>query len=418
MSVSIPAERERQRAAQMIQRVDHQACFAHQERDALRPPAGDVGQHQRPDETAGQRPAAVRDEICLDETRSRVLPIAERTYRHAAPQPVQRGAPALTGRHGPRGRQAAVDRRGTHRQAKGIEYVEESQRGILAMSTSREVPVSGYVPPRSLGEADIQRMVENGVPEREAREVVSYDYVAWDERTYGDEIMPVTIDLLDIGRVPAWAKGSEPSIEHAVEVALLKDPPPFDRYVSAAWPGPAAGPVEQWGGAQAAAERALVPEKWEEPSLLSLEERRVAVFDPATGSAAWFQLIFADTEGPWDDEAIHAGSAEAQWHLFEYEAESDTPWDNEDDEARMVTCRDSWTVMRLKSWRPNCLIAEPPFDDGLNQDGLRELLDHGVLFRRLGLLVAAFRRWCDFTDPQRSAEPESGWFELLGDLEK
>ena len=75
-------------------------------------------QHQRPDEAAGQRPAAVRDEICLDETRSRVLPIAERTYRHAAPQPVQRGAPApaLTGRHGPRGRQAAVDRRGTHRQ--------------------------------------------------------------------------------------------------------------------------------------------------------------------------------------------------------------------------------------------------------------------------------------------------------------
>ena len=68
-----PAERERQRAAQMIQRVDHQACFAHQERDALRPPAGDVGQHQRPDETAGQRPAAVRDEICLDETRSRVF---------------------------------------------------------------------------------------------------------------------------------------------------------------------------------------------------------------------------------------------------------------------------------------------------------------------------------------------------------
>ena len=216
------------------------------------------------------------------------------------------------------------------------------------MSASGEHPVSGYVPPRSLGEADIQRMVESGVPEHEAREVVTYDYVAWDERTYGEEIMPVTVDLLDIGRVPEWAKGPDPSIEHAVEVALLKDPPPFDRYVSAGWPGPAAGPAERWGGAQAAAERALVPEKWDDPSVLSLEERRVAVFDPATGRAAWFHLIFADTEGPWDDEAIHAGSLEAEWHPFEYEAESDTLWDDEDDEAQMVTCHDSWTVIRLK----------------------------------------------------------------------
>ena len=136
------------------------------------------------------------------------------------------------------------------------------------MSTSGTGSVSGYVPPCSFGEADIRRMVESGVPEHGAREVVSYDYVAWDEWTYGDEIMPVTIDLLDIGRVPEWVEGSVPSIEHAVEVALLKDPPPFDRYVSAAWPGPAAGSVE---GAQAAAERALVPETWEDPSLLSLE---------------------------------------------------------------------------------------------------------------------------------------------------
>lgn len=50
------------------------------------------------------------------------------------------------------------------------------------MSTNREGPGSGYVPPRSLGEADIQSMVENGVPEHEAREVVTYDYIAWDER--------------------------------------------------------------------------------------------------------------------------------------------------------------------------------------------------------------------------------------------
>ena len=141
------------------------------------------------------------------------------------------------------------------------------------------------------------------------------------------------------------------------------------------------------------------------------------MFDPVTGRAAWFQLIFADAEGPWDDEAIHAGSPEAQWHPFEYEVESDALWDREDDDGGIVTCHDSWTVMRLKSWRPNCLIAEPPFDD-LDQDGLQELVDQGVLFRCLGLLVATFRRWRDFTDPQRSAEPETGWFELLGALEE
>ena len=41
-----PAEREGQRASQLIQRIDHQACFAHEERYAFRPPAGDIGQRQ------------------------------------------------------------------------------------------------------------------------------------------------------------------------------------------------------------------------------------------------------------------------------------------------------------------------------------------------------------------------------------
>ena len=285
------------------------------------------------------------------------------------------------------------------------------------MSKRRQDRGPVYVPPRSVGDADVQRMVENGVPEHEAREVVMYDYVAWDEQTYGDEIEPVTINLLDIGRVPEWARGSEPSIEHAVEVALQRDPPPFDRYVSAGWPGPGAGPAEQWRGAQAAAERVLVPEKWEAPSRMSVEERRVAVFDPATGKAAWFELIFADTAGPSDEDAIRAGSPQARWHPFDYEAESDTPWDDQDDEERRVTCQDSWTVMRLKDWRPNCLVATPPFIDDLDCDELHDLLDAGVLFSRFGLLIAAFRQWRDFMDPQRSGEPELGWSELLGGLD-
>ena len=51
--------------------------------------------------------AAVRDQVGLDESWSRIPPIAEGAYRHAAPQAVQSGAPAsaLTGRHGARRRQ-------------------------------------------------------------------------------------------------------------------------------------------------------------------------------------------------------------------------------------------------------------------------------------------------------------------------
>ena len=284
------------------------------------------------------------------------------------------------------------------------------------MNKQREEPVPGYVPPRSLGDADVPRMAESGVPESEAREVVMDDYAAWDGQTYGDDITPVWIDLLDIGKVPDWATGSAPSIEHAVEVALQKDPDPYDRYVSAAWPGPAAGPAEEWGGAQAAAERALVPEKWGDPSEMTLEQRRVAVFDPATGRAAWFELIFAKTPGSSDDDAIRAGSHRARWHPFEYEAESDDYWEDDDDgdnEPRIVNYKDSWTVMRLKKWRPNCLIAEPPCDDELDYDDVHDLLAEGVLFSRLRLLDTAFHQWRDFTDPQRSAEPEIGWSEFL-----
>ena len=73
--------------------------------------------------------------------------------------------------------------------------------------------------------------------------------------------------------------------------------------------------------------------------------------------------------------------------------------------------------MRLKGWRPNCLVATPPLIDDLDCDELHNLLDEGVLFSRFGLLIAAFRQWRDFMDPQRSGEPELGWSELLGGLD-
>ena len=76
------------------------------QRYAFRPATGDIGQHQRPDEAAGHRRSTVRDQVGLDEARSRVLPIAERAHRNPAPYAVAPGTtvPALTGRHSPRRR--------------------------------------------------------------------------------------------------------------------------------------------------------------------------------------------------------------------------------------------------------------------------------------------------------------------------
>ena len=56
-----------------------------EQRYAFRPAAGDIGQHQRPDEAASHRRSTVRDEVGLDEARRRILPIAERAHRNPAP---------------------------------------------------------------------------------------------------------------------------------------------------------------------------------------------------------------------------------------------------------------------------------------------------------------------------------------------
>ena len=116
VSVDSP-QRKREGAAEPIHRVDHHTCFTHQQRYGLRPAAGDIGQHQRPDEAAGHRRATVRDQVGLDEARRRILPIAERAHRNPAPYALAPGttAPTLTGRHRPRRRQAAVYRRGADR---------------------------------------------------------------------------------------------------------------------------------------------------------------------------------------------------------------------------------------------------------------------------------------------------------------
>ena len=112
-----PPQRKREGAAEPIHRVDHHTCFTHQQRYGLRPAAGDIGQHQRPDEAAGHRRATVRDQVGLDEARRRILPIAERAHRNPAPYALAPGttAPTLTGRHRPRRREAAVYRRGADR---------------------------------------------------------------------------------------------------------------------------------------------------------------------------------------------------------------------------------------------------------------------------------------------------------------
>ncbi len=73
VGVALP-QRKREGAAEPIHRVDHRTCFPHEQRYAFRPAAGDIGQHQRPDEAAGHRRSTVRDQVGLDEARRRILP--------------------------------------------------------------------------------------------------------------------------------------------------------------------------------------------------------------------------------------------------------------------------------------------------------------------------------------------------------
>ena len=88
LSVSNPPQRKREGAAEPVHRVDHDAGLTHEQRHAFRPAASDVGQHQHPDEAAGHRRSAVRDEVGLHEARCRIL--ANRRTCAPEPCPVRR----------------------------------------------------------------------------------------------------------------------------------------------------------------------------------------------------------------------------------------------------------------------------------------------------------------------------------------
>lgn len=90
-----PEHRQRRHLTQHRQHLGQQLLLAKQERGAFRPPARDVGQHQRLREAAARQRTAVGDEIRLEEPRRRIVPVGISADRHRAAD-VRRWGPAST----------------------------------------------------------------------------------------------------------------------------------------------------------------------------------------------------------------------------------------------------------------------------------------------------------------------------------
>ena len=132
LSVSNPSSGERQQLAHLAQHLGQQPLLAHQQRRALRPARGDVGQHQRLHEAAARRRPAMRHQVRFDEPGRRVLPVREGPHRHAAPhRRRRRRAPAFLAAcrvlHRP---QRPVDRRRAHRQHAGAHLRRQLQMPV------------------------------------------------------------------------------------------------------------------------------------------------------------------------------------------------------------------------------------------------------------------------------------------------
>jgi len=81
--VSVQAEeRHRQQGARACERLDDRVLAAMQQRQALGPAGGDIGEHERLQEGTLCPRAAVRDEISLEETGTDVIPTGEGAHRH------------------------------------------------------------------------------------------------------------------------------------------------------------------------------------------------------------------------------------------------------------------------------------------------------------------------------------------------
>src|SRR6266849_3220798 len=116
--VTVEAEQfERQLSAHLRYRLHDERRFADGERNALGPAAGDVRQGERVDEAAGRALSSVRDEIDLQVSRRRLLPVPKSAHRHTAPK--RRGRDTSTSTSTccrPRWRQHAIDSSGARSQ--------------------------------------------------------------------------------------------------------------------------------------------------------------------------------------------------------------------------------------------------------------------------------------------------------------
>jgi len=84
-----PKQRERKQLAQLSQHLGQQILFAHQQRRALRPSRGDVGQRQGLHEASLRRRPAMRNQVRLDKAGWRVRPSPRRCAprRYAGSRP-------------------------------------------------------------------------------------------------------------------------------------------------------------------------------------------------------------------------------------------------------------------------------------------------------------------------------------------
>ena len=132
--VGVEAEqREGQRCARHRQHLAEEPLLAKEQRRALGPAGGDVGEHERLHERAPARWPAVRDEIGLHEAGCRVVPVCERPHRHAPPHGQRRRRPAL----------ARAARSDTHRPERPVDRGRADRLEPRAHpSVERQMPVA------------------------------------------------------------------------------------------------------------------------------------------------------------------------------------------------------------------------------------------------------------------------------------
>ncbi|GJE61435.1 hypothetical protein MPOCJGCO_3557 [Methylobacterium trifolii] len=126
-----PEQRERHPGTHFAQHADQQRLLPDQERGALGPAGGDVGQHQRLDEGARGDRTGMRHEVDLDEAGRRVVPVRERPHwdrpaqRRWRPPAARTASGALALRS-----EGPVDRRRADREQRGPDLRDEVEVSV------------------------------------------------------------------------------------------------------------------------------------------------------------------------------------------------------------------------------------------------------------------------------------------------